>query len=151
MLDGNHPMAPYISQAGALIGRVMRSGQTMSVSPSKVRQTIFQECLPLLVELRELALAKFSTSIEYLLASIEEFELGLRKLVYLGDGHIIEDRRDGEGNCPYCGTRITKFKPTPDFSGFEHHFIIYCQRCTELFMPAKEKLESFDGFGTMGI
>ena len=151
MLDLSHPMSEHVFRASGLMDAVMDRGQRMSVSPSAVRAKLLAECLPLFAEMRELALARFGKRAAYILAAVDEYEVAIRALGGLGEGRITEDRRDGEGGCPACGTRITKFRPLPDSKGFEDYWIILCGECDKPFMKAHGKLDSFEGFGTMAI
>lgn len=133
------------------MGRVMMRGQTMSVSPSIVRTQLLNECLPLFEEMRELARGHFSSILTFLLAVIDEYEAAIRDLAGLRGGQISEDRRDGEGNCPACGTAIIKFCANPNGKGPGDRWIILCRKCNEPFMAAYEKLASTDGFCTWAI
>jgi hypothetical protein len=151
MLNLDHPLTPHVFRASGLIDGVMVRGQRMSVSPSTVRAELLAECLPLFAEMRELACAQFGSRAQFLLQAIAEYELGIRRLAGLGEGQITEDRRDGEGNCPYCGTPIMKFDAFAGSPGLDPHYIILCAKCDGLYSDAKEKLESSDGFGTWAI
>jgi hypothetical protein len=151
VLDLEHPLTPHVFRASDLIDGVMVCGQQMSVAPNSVRAELLAECLPLFAEMRELATAQFGKKVQFLLQAIEEYEEGIRRLAALGDGQITEDRRNGEGNCPYCGTTITKFNAYAGSPRLEPHFIILCPKCDDLFMPALQKLRSFEGFGTDAI
>jgi hypothetical protein len=111
----------------------------MSVSPSPDRADLLGKCLPRLDELRELARAQFPSRVTFIAVAVDELEAGLRTLAGLGDGQIAEDRRDGLGDCPVCGTAITHY---PKYG------LVLCGKCDELFMPAHQKLCGFDGFGT---
>jgi hypothetical protein len=147
MLDLNHPMTPHIFRASGLEDGVLGRGQQMTVAPSAVRETLLAECLPLFAEMRELNQGHFGAS-SFIAQAIDDCESGIRQLAALGNGQITEDRRNGEGTCPYCGTTITKFNPLPDLLTCE---IILCPKCDDLFMPALERLRSFEGFGTDAI
>ncbi|WP_433929993.1 hypothetical protein AB3662_39530 [Sorangium cellulosum] len=151
MLDSTHPITQHVFRASGLMDRVMIRGQKMSVSPSAVRAELLAECLPLFAEMRELARAQFGKRAAFILVAVDEYEAALRALGGLGGGRITEDRRDGEGACPACGTPITKFRPLPDCKGFEDHWIILCRECDKPFMEAHGKLASSDGFGTWAI
>ncbi len=151
MLDHSSPMAKHIVRASHLTDGVKKRGQQMSVSPSIVRAELLAECLPLFEEMRELARTQFRKKAAYILAAVDEYEVAIRALAALGDGKITEDRRNGEGECPVCGTPITKFRPLPHNKAFENHWIILCGNCDEPFMAADIKLDSFEGFGTMVI
>lgn len=151
MLDLSHPMTEHIFRASRLMDGVMVRGQRMSVSPSAVRDELLAECLPLFAEMRELARTRFGKRSSYILAAVDEYEAAIRELAGLGSGRITDDRRDGEGECPVCGTLITKFRPLPDIKAFENHWIILCGECDKPFMQAHSKLDSFEGFGTMAI
>lgn len=148
MLNLNHPLTRYVFRASALMDGVKSHGQTMSVSPSAVRAELLAECLPLFDEMRTLARAQFRKQAPFILAAIDEYEATIRALADLGEGRITEDRRDGEGGCPACGTPITKFRPLPDSEGFEDYWKILCRECDQPFMMAHEKLASSEGFGT---
>ena len=147
MLDLNHPMTTHIFRASGLIDGVMASAQVMTVSPSVVRNELFAKCLPRFGEMRELNREQFGNS-AYIASAIDEYEAGIRKLADLGDGQIVEDRRNGEDECPFCHTPITKFNPMPGRKGYEDCFVILCRQCDDLYVPALSKLRSIDGFGT---
>lgn len=151
MLDLSHPMTKHVFRAAGLMGGVLVRGQKMSVSPSAVRADHLAECLPLFAEMRELARVRFGNRAAYILAAVDEYEAAVRSLAELGGGRISEDRRDGEGDCPACGTPITRFRPIPDCKGSEDHWIILCGECDKPFMAAHEKLDSSEGFGTWAI
>jgi hypothetical protein len=87
----------------------------------------------------------------FILAAVDEYEAAISALAGLGGGRIDEDRRDGKGGCPACGTAITKFRPIPDCKGFEDHWIIVCGECDKPFMKAHDKLDFSEGFGTWAI
>jgi hypothetical protein len=142
MLDLNHPMSKHVFRASGLLDGLLMAGQRMSVSPSPVRAELLGKCLPRLDELRELARAQFPSQATYIAVAVDELEAGLRTLAGLGNGQIVEDRRDGSGNCPVCGTAITHY---PEYG------LLMCGKCDDLFMPAHIKLCGFDGFGTDGI
>lgn len=142
MLDLDHPMAKPIFHASRLMDRAMGCGQRMSVSPSADRQTLLQDCGPVFAEMRTLAADHFPDQRPFLLTAIDEFEAALRALAGLGEGRITEDRRDGDGTCPVCGTGITHVRP---------YRIVLCRECTRPFMRAYEKLDSDEGFGTEAI
>src|SRR5687767_10549153 len=130
MLDLNHPMTEHIFRASGLIGKVKELGQQMSVSPSATRAELLAECLPLFAEMRELALSRFAESAGFILAAVDEYEAALRGLAGLNGGRITEDRRDGTGSCPVCGTAITHYKK---------YRIVLCGECDKPFMAADEK------------
>lgn len=113
----------------------------MSVSPSADRLNLLAECLPLLEELRKLNAERFEQS-AFIAGAIDEYESGLRTLAGLGDGRITEDRRDGTGDCPVCGTAITHMP---------RYGIVLCGQCDELYMPAHSALCGDDGFRTDSI
>jgi hypothetical protein len=146
MLDLNHPMTTYIFQASGLIDRVMIVAQQMTVSPSSVRQELLEKCLIRFNEMRALNIDHFQER-SFVAQAIDEYEVGLKTLAALGGGQIVEDRRDGEGDCPYCGTKIMKFRA----SKYEESFIVLCPQCSKCYMVALEKLRSYEGFGTESI
>lgn len=86
--------------------------------------------------------AQFQSRAVFLVCAVDELEAGLRALAGLGGGQITDDRRDGSGDCPVCGTAITHYS---------EYGIVLCRKCNELFMPAHGKLCGFDGFGTDAI
>lgn len=151
MLDLDDPMTPHVFRASNLMDGVMGRGQKMSVSPSAVRAELLAECLPLFAEMRELAGVRFGEWAPFILAAVDEYEAAIRALAGLGGGQITEDRRDGQGRCPACGTPITRFQPLPGCKGFEDHWIILCGECDKPFMEAHAKLGSSEGFGTFAI
>ncbi|WP_020470026.1 hypothetical protein [Zavarzinella formosa] len=142
MLDLNHPMSKHIFRASGLLDGLLMAGQRMSVSPSPDRAELLGKCLSRLDELRELALAQFPSRAVFIVAAVDELEAGLRALAGLGGGQIIEDRRNGSGDCSVCGTTITHY---PKYG------LVLCGKCDELFIPAHGKLCGFDGFGTDAI
>lgn len=150
MLDLNHPMSEHIFHASGLLDGVLTRGQKMGLAPSPARAALLEECLPLFAEMRVLNAEHFGAS-RFIAEAIEECESGIRKLAALGDGRVVEDRRDGEGACPVCRADIMKFNPLPGCKGFEAYFIALCPKCVELFMPALEQLGSFAGFRTDAI
>lgn len=151
MLNLDHPMTQYVFQASGLMDGVMVRGQRMSVAPSAVRAELLAECLPLFAEMRELARAQFSKRATYILAAVDEYEAAIRALAGLGGGQIVEDRRDGEGGCPACGTPISKSPAYTDSQGSKTRWIIRCGECNNPFMAAYDKLDSTEGFATWGI
>lgn len=151
MLDLSHPMTQHTFRASGLIDGVMVRGQKMSVSPSTVRLELLAECLPRFAEMRELARNEFGKQAELILAAVDEYEVAIRALAGLCSAQITEDRRDGEGMCPVCGTPITKFRPLAKIKGFEDHWCILCAECDKPFMSARRKLCSSEGFGTWAI
>ena len=142
MLRLDHPMTEHIFHASGILDGLLSAGQRMSVSPSPVRAELLGKCLPRLDELRDLARTRFDWRAAFLASAVDELEAGLRTLAGLGDGQITEDRRDGSGDCPVCGTAITHY---PKYG------LVLCGKCDELFMPAHHKLCGFDGFGTDAI
>jgi hypothetical protein len=151
MLDLSHPMADHIFHASGLMDGVMARGQVMTVSPSTVRAELLAACLPLFAEMRELARTQFLEQATFIGTAVDEYEAAIRELAGMGNGRIIEDRRDGKGNCPACGTPILKFQPLPDIKGFEDCWTILCSKCNKPFMAAHRKLDSSEGFGTWAI
>lgn len=141
MLDPTHPRTKHICRASSIIDSIMARGQQMTVSPSSIRATLLEECLPLFAQLRELNRIHFGDAV-FIAQAINAYETGIRNVASLGNGLITEDRRDGNGDCPYCGTPIAKH---PNYS------LILCIKCDELFMVAKEELSSSEGFGTVAI
>jgi hypothetical protein len=123
----------------------------MSVSPSTIREELLAECLPIFAEMQTLAVNQFPDRAQFLLQAIEEYKAGIERLAALGEGRITEDRRDGEGNCPYCATPITKFDAYAGSHTLPPHYVILCSKCHELFMPPHDKLSGFEGFGTEAI
>ncbi len=148
MLDLNHPMTPHRFRASGLIDGLMSAGHEMTVASSTVRAELLGRCLPPLKELRELNHQHFGGK-DSTDRAIDEYEAGIRRLASFGNGQIAEDRRDGEGDCPHCGTKITKVRALPGIKGYEDHFLILCMKCSECYMPAKEKLAW--EFGTWAI
>lgn len=142
MLNLDHPMTQHVFRASGLMDGVMVRGQRMSVSPSTVRAELLAECLPLFVEMRELARTHFIKDSAYIVAALNEYEAAIRALAGLGGGRITEDRRDGSGSCPVCGTAITHY---PEYK------IVLCGECDKPFMAAHDKLDSSEGFGTWAI
>ncbi len=129
MLDLDHPMADHIFHAARLMDRAMGCGQRMSVSPSADRQTLFLDCGSVFAEMRTLAADHFPDERPFLLAAINEFEAALRDLAGLREGRITEDRRDGRGTCPVCGTGITHVRP---------YRIVLCRECTPVHESLRE-------------
>ena len=142
MLRLDHPMTEHIFLASGILDGLLSAGQRMSVSPSSVRAELLGKCLTRLDELRELARARFPSKAAFITTVVDEFEAGLRSVAGMCGGQITEDRRDGSGHCPVCGTAITHY---PEYR------LALCGKCDELFMPAHEKLCDFDGFGTEAI
>jgi hypothetical protein len=142
MLNLDHPMTEHIFRASGLLDGLLMAGQRMSVSPSPVRADLLSKCLSRLDELRDLARARFPSRAAFIAAVVDELEVGLRTLAGLGGGQIAADRRNGSGDCPVCGTAITRY---PEYG------LVLCGKCDELFMPAHGKLCGFDGFGTDAI
>lgn len=142
MLDLSHPITQYRFRASGLMDGVMGRGQQMSVSPSSARLKLLDECLPLLTAMRELARKQFSAQAPFIVRAVDEYESGLRALASLGAGRIVDDRRDGAGTCPICGTEITSY---PEYQ------LVLCGECTKPFMVAHSKLDSSEGFGTWAI
>jgi hypothetical protein len=142
MLNLDHPMTEHVFRASGLMDAVMVRGQRMSVSPSVVRAELLAECLPLFAEMRALARTQFGRRAPYITAAVDEYEAAIRTLAGLGSGQITEDRRDGFGNCPVCGTAITH-DPA--------HRLVLCGECDKPFMAAYDKLDSSEGFGTWAI
>lgn len=142
MLNLDHPMTEHVFRASGLMDAVMVRGQRMSVSPSKVRAELLAECLPLFAEMRALARSHFGNRASYITAAVVEYEAAIRTLAGLGGGQITEDRRDGSGTCPVCGTAVTH-DPA--------HRIVLCGECDTPFMAAYDKLDSSAGFGTWTI
>ena len=120
MLDLDHPMTEHVFTASGLIDGVMQFGQVVTVAPSTVRAELLAQCLPLFTEMRHLARTYFAESGWFILGAISEYEAGICKLATLGNCGITEDRRNGEGNCPYCGEAIPKFQPLPGSTGWEN-------------------------------
>lgn len=148
MLDLNHPMTGHIFRASGLMDAAMRIGQEMTVAPSLPRRELLARALPIFREMRELNRQHFRDS-PFIAGAIDEYEEGLRTLADLGDGRILEDRRDGERDCPYCGAAILKSCPLEESR--TAYFIIVCVKCSALYMAAQEKLDSANGFATMFI
>jgi hypothetical protein len=142
MLRLDHPMTQHVFRASGLMEGVMVRGQRMSVSPSAVRAELLAECLPLFAEMRELARARFSQGSTYIVAAVDEYEAAIRTLAGLGGGRITQDRRDGTGSCPVCGTAITHYA---------EYEIVLCGECNKPFMVAYAKLDSSEGFATWAI
>jgi hypothetical protein len=142
MLDLDHPMTQFVFQASGLMDSVMKRGQRMSVSPSDVRRTLRDECLPHFAAMKELAQTRFSEEAPFILAAVDEYEAAIRDLADLGGGAITEDRRSGKGPCPVCGGKITHLKA---------YGIVCCGTCDGPMMRAYEKLDAPEGFGTCDI
>jgi hypothetical protein len=147
MLDPLDPDSIPMYDASALLDAIMMVGREMTLAPSAVRLDLLARHVVLFERMRALNRAHFGQS-ELIAKAIDEYEAGIRRVAALGDGKIMQDRRDGEGDCPYCGTKITKFNPMPGILGFEDHFIAYCEPCSNLYMQAKKKLSSCKGFAT---
>jgi hypothetical protein len=144
VLDLNQPQTTHVFRAGHLVGEVTTRAYEMTVAPSSIRQQLLQECLPRLDEIRAHNIDHFQGN-SFIAQSIDEYETGLRKLAELGGSQIVEDRRDGDGGYPHCGTKITKIPLTRD----RKNFIIVCSKCDDLFRSALEKLHQ--GFGIHAI
>jgi hypothetical protein len=151
MLDLSHPISEHVLRASGLMDAVMGRGHEMSVSPSAVRTGLLAECLPLFVKIRQLARAQFSERAAFIVAAVDEYEAAMRALADMGDGRITEDRRDGEGSCPVCGTPITKFQPLAGCKGFDDYWKVLCTECDKPLMVAHSKLDSWEGFSTWAI
>ncbi len=146
VLDINHPMTTHVFRASHLVGGVTTLAYQMTVASSPIRRQLLQECLPIFDEVRALNQAHFGGS-RFIARAIDEYETNVKLVASLGGGQIVEDRRDGEGDCPHCGTKITKIPLTRDRKAF----VILCGECARLFRPALEKLDSPQGFGTCFI
>jgi hypothetical protein len=142
MLDLNHPMTEHMFNASRLMDRAMTIGQRMSVSPTDVRMQSLSECPALFDEMRTLARTHFVKWSTTILSAINEYERSLNELAALGDSRITEDRRNGKGTCPVCGTRITHMAK---------YGIAQCDECTKPFMAAHAKLDGDQGFCTWAI
>jgi hypothetical protein len=146
MLDLNHPQTTHIFRASHLLAAVTGLAYAMTVASSSVRRELLEESLPRLDAIRKHNIDHFGAD-SFIARAIDEYEEGLRKLASLGEGQILEDRRDGEGDCPYCGTKISRY-PT---NRLLKPFIILCGHCDDLFRPALDKLHSLQGFGIEAI
>lgn len=147
MLDLNHPQTQYIFEASAIEDALKTRALQMSVLPSAKRLPLLEQCHYGLDELRRLNRDHFENS-AFIAQTLDEAEAALNGIAQAGEGKIIEDHSNGEGNCAVCGTPITKFWPGV---GPRTYFIILCHPCNKPFMKAKEKLESPEGFGTCFI
>ena len=142
MLNLDHPMTQHVFRASGLMDGVMVRGQRMSVSPSAVRAGLLAECLPLLAEMRELALTQFGKRAAFIAVAVDEYEATIRTLAGLNGGRIAENRRDGTGSCPVCGTAVGQYL---------EYRIVLCGECAKPFMAAYDKLDCSERFGTWAI
>jgi hypothetical protein len=112
MLDLDHPMTKHIFAASRMEDLLMVSAQRMTLLPSRERVLLLVDCLPVLDELRRLNDEHFEASL-FIRKAIDEAQAALKDIAHLNDGNIVEDKTDGEGNCPACGTPITKWETFP--------------------------------------
>jgi hypothetical protein len=172
MLDLDHPMTRHIFAASGAEDRVLERAKRMTVASSPQRLKLREACQADLEKMRQLNRGHFKAS-PFIFEAIDELEAALQTLATLRGGAITEDKSDGEGQCPGCGAKITKFKtnslsreyfertrhlkkedenfivsimPLP--SDFKDLWHIYCDKCLDFIMPAREKLSSAKGFGT---
>ncbi len=144
MLNMQDPRSQHIIHATVLLDGLLRFGQEMSVAPSAVRIELLEKCKASLQELRTLFDGHFSTR-TLIPLQIESLESGLASLAALGTS---KDRRNGEGFCPVCSTRIKKINAYAGSRCGRVEWVVFCQKCDESFMPALLALGSSDGFGT---
>jgi len=145
MINLNHPDSEALLKVARLIDEAMGLGQKMTVVSSSSRMAILQECAPLLSELRRMNDQAFKGS-AYIRKTIDEFETGIRAVSSLGHGKLQAEPIESLEACPHCGTPVARIgyrRPNGQTK--------VCLECSSLFMQAKEKLESFEGFGTCAI
>ncbi len=172
MLDLDHPMTQHIFAASGAKDRVLQRAKRMTLASSQQRLKMLEACGADLEKMRQLNREHFKAS-PFIFEAIDELEAALQTLAALKKGAIIEDKSNGEGHCPGCGTQITKFKTNslsrayfertkhlqkedenfmesmmPQPSDFEDRWHIYCDKCLDLIMPALGKLASPEGFCT---
>ena len=147
MLKRDDPQYANTRKVAGIVDVIMGTAHDMTLAPSSVRREMLADLEPFFQELRELNREKFN-DYEFTRTAIEEFEAGVRKLAALGDGRITEDRRDGEGDCPYCGVKITKIRLLGYGTSGEGHFLELCGSCNQLYMEAKSRMMGLMGFGT---
>lgn len=150
MLDLNHPSSEYLLRASRLIDAIMLSGQKMTVSTSAERSQLLKASQPKFQELRALNSNHFGNS-SFIAQAIDEYESGIRAVSALTVGEKAVTGVQPRMRCPHCDT------PTLELSVHVANAANLaipdrvCAKCDILFMPAKTKLESLEGFGTCAI
>lgn len=172
MLDLDHPQTPHIMEASGLLDQLLLFGQAMSISSSAQRMELALRARLVFERLIVLNKEHFENS-PFITESLKEYAHALVYLRDMGQGQLNE----GDGiHCPACQSEITRlelettltsyFERTKGIEKTDYNLseklqiqpdelkitvLRYCSRCTEITVPARTKLGSFEGFGTIAI
>jgi hypothetical protein len=142
MLDSNDSTTEHVTHAATLLTKLKKTGQKMSVSPTAARKKMLKESLAAFNQLRSLAMNQFSGNVNFLMATIDEFETAMRDISQLGNSQVTVDRRRSAAPCPVCN-HPASYMPK--------HGIVECRQCTKRFRAIHTKLDSGEGFGTWAV
>ena len=149
MLDLNHPMTPHIFAAARLNDAILECAKSMTRLSTPKRQELLQESLTRLERMRCLNTDHFEAS-PFVFAAIDELEHAVQALANVDVEEAAAASAAALEICPVCGTPLTQVKldymPRP-----EDRLSVYCSPCLSVIFPARQKLDSSEGFGTWAI
>jgi hypothetical protein len=88
--------------------KLRRVARLMTVVPTPRRKELYRECLSILADLRRINAERFGCD-PYIEQRLDMTEPALNAIAEVGGAQVLQDRSDGEGDCPVCGTPVTKF------------------------------------------
>ncbi len=149
MLDLDHPMTPYIFAAARLDDAILECAKSMTLVSTPTRQELLSECLRRLDKIHWLNEDHFAAS-PFVFAAIEEMKTPVQALATVEVNEAAAASAAALEVCPVCGTPLTQvrsdFMPRP-----EDRLSGYCSPCLSVISPARQKLDSSEGFGTWAI
>ena len=136
---------PHVVEASAALGELLRLGRRSASPPVPFASRILGSASRF-YKSSALFEAHFSTR-ALIPSRLSELESGLTRIASLGGGDTTADPRNGEDTCPICKTKITKFNAYQSSPIGRAEWVVFCEKCADLFMPAMLALRSNEGFG----
>lgn len=144
MLDLNHPMTQYIFAAARLDDAILECAKSMTRVSTQKRQELLQDCLTRLERMRWLNEDHFKAS-PFVFAAIEEMQNAVQAVADVDVEEAAAANAAALDVCPVCGTPLMQVKldymPRP-----EDRLSVYCSPCLSVIFPARQKLDSSEGF-----
>lgn len=142
-------MTQHRFTAAALDDVILRRAKSITLAPTIERQVLLQECHIRLEEMRQLNVKHFKAT-PFIASAIDELESGVQWLANFDVDGASATQAEAAGLCPVCETPLTRVK-LDYMSSPKERLSVYCGPCLSIIASARQKLDSWDGFGTWAI
>jgi hypothetical protein len=150
MLNLDHPQTPHVFAASRQLDLILDYCKRISYADSKVRLDMLEIIRPCFAGLRWLQARRFADA-PHIAASIDELERKAEQLARLGGGRAAWVGGELPAKCPVCEKPLTLYGVYEPRPGLKVPKERWCSSCLEVVMPAMQRIQSSEGFGTDAI